>query len=108
MKRERAPMTRTAMGFQIALLVVAGISLAITAAGAHEGVGPYCTRIDHLAGSAPGATLPPGWSLRAVSGVSGPSATVAVVDDSPALVLDADSAAGQIWLELDRPVPRGT
>ncbi len=61
-------------------------------------------RLDRIAEAIDGETLPPGWRLRAVGGERLPSARVEEVEGALALVLVADSAAGQAWLELDEPL----
>lgn len=63
-----------------------------------------CVRFDDVATLTAEAPLPETWSLRAVSGEDAPSARVSVLEGTPALTLAADSAAGQIWRELDHQI----
>ena len=61
-------------------------------------------RLDRIEEASDGGALPPGWSLRAVAGQRLPDVRVEEVEGALALVLVADSAAGQAWLELDEPL----
>ena len=61
-------------------------------------------RLDRIGEATEGEALPPGWGLRAVEGQRLPNSRVEVVEGALALVIVADSAAGQAWLELDEPL----
>ena len=65
--------------------------------------GQEATRLDRMAETQPGR-LPPGWDVRAVSGQRLPSVWVEKASGQSALVMVADSAAGQAWLQLDDPL----
>ena len=55
-----------------------------------------------IADSQIGEAIPEGWTLRPVGGQNPPTTAVEWIDDQPAVAMRADSAAGQVWLELDR------
>ena len=58
-------------------------------------------RLDRLEAAVDGAALPPGWNLRAVGGEPLAHTVVEDSDGTTSLLMVADSAAGQAWLELE-------
>lgn len=75
--------------------------------GATLASGQEAVRLDRLAESQASSGVASGWRLRAVGDAPLAETRVERVDGALALILSADSAAGQAWMELDEPLDPG-
>ena len=66
--------------------------------------GQEVLRLDRFADARAKSGVGPGWNLRAVGDAPLAATRLEAVDGALALVISADSAAGQAWMELDEPL----
>ncbi len=80
---------------------------ALLVGGASTGSAQDVVRLDRLAESDT-TGVAPGWSLREVGDAPMAEVQLEAVDGALALIMSADSAAGQAWMELDEPLDPAT